>query len=225
MRTCVVNTRFGRFEIDAKRRQLSAEGTALHLTPKAFDLLWLLVEAAPRVVPKSEIHHRLWPGGAVSDATVVGMVKEIRRALADTSDDVPVIRTAHRVGYALELPVVRAKAEPLGNHWLIAGERRFALVAGENIIGRDPAAHVWLDHSTLSRRHARLTLLATHTLVEDLDSKNGTTLRGSPVREAVTLRSGDEFMCGQVLLRYQLASAAPPTATLMGRAGRSSGRR
>ena len=37
-------------------------GAALHLTPKAFDLLALLIAAAPRVVPKAEIHERLWPG-------------------------------------------------------------------------------------------------------------------------------------------------------------------
>ena len=62
---------------------LLATGEPVHLTPKAFDLLSLLVEAAPRVVPKREIHERLWRGGVVTDATLVGLVKEIRRALDD----------------------------------------------------------------------------------------------------------------------------------------------
>ena len=64
--------RFGSFELDPQRRQLSREGQVQHLTPKAFDLLWLLVEASPRVVPKSEIHQALWPAGVVTDATLAG---------------------------------------------------------------------------------------------------------------------------------------------------------
>ena len=47
---------FGSFEFDAARRQLSREGREVHLTPKAFDLLKVLLEAAPRVVPKGELH-------------------------------------------------------------------------------------------------------------------------------------------------------------------------
>ena len=57
--------------------------TSIHLTPKGFDLLALLVSEAPRVVPKAELHQRMWPGTFVSDATLVGLVKEVRRALHD----------------------------------------------------------------------------------------------------------------------------------------------
>lgn len=215
-----VSAQFSRFEIQLDRRQLTEDGKPVHLTPKAFDLLWLLIDAAPRVVSKNEIHARLWPGGVVSDATVVGMVKEIRRALSDTSADLPVLRTVHRVGYAIDVPVVRQMAQPPGgDHWLVAGKLRVALVAGENIIGRDPGLALWLDHPTISRRHARVSLQATRALLEDLDSKNGTSFRGSPVSGPVTLRGGDEFLCGEVLVTYQHSSAVPPTATLVGSPG------
>ena len=76
-------------------------GEDLHLTPKAFDLLLLLVEAAPRVVPKAELHTRLWPDSFVADTTLVGLVKEVRRVLGDTDAAAPLIRTVARVGYAL----------------------------------------------------------------------------------------------------------------------------
>lgn len=79
--------RFGSFELDPQRRQLAREGQVQHLTPKAFDLLVLLVQTAPRVVPKSEIHQALWPSGVVTDATLAGLVKEVRRALSDTAGD------------------------------------------------------------------------------------------------------------------------------------------
>lgn len=204
-----MSVRFVGFAMDADRRQLKRGDAVLKLTPKAFDLLWLLVEAAPRVVTKNEIHARLWPGGVVSDATLVGLVKEVRRALGEGADTL--LRTAHRIGYALDVPVERGDVAPAGNHWLIVGLQRHALVSGENIIGRDPGVTVWIDHPTVSRRHARLSILATHAVLEDLGSTNGTFFRGQPVQEAVTLRSGDEFLCGQLALSYQMSSAVPPT--------------
>jgi DNA-binding winged helix-turn-helix (wHTH) protein len=211
--------RFGPFELDPQRRQLSREGQVQHLTPKAFDLLLLLVEAAPRVVPKGEIHQCLWPSGVVTDATLVGLVKEIRRALSDTAAESPIIRTAHRVGYAFEAPVTYSPAPQRDCHWLIVMDRRIALADGENIIGRDPAANVWLDYSTISRRHARVTVLATHAVLEDLGSKNGTSIRGAPLTGATTLRNGDEFACGQLVMTYRKSSADMPTATQASRLG------
>lgn len=202
---------FGRFEIDTERRQLTTDSNLLHLTPKAFDLLWMLVDAAPRVLPKSEIHARLWPDCAVSDATLVRMVKEIRRVLSVSCMEAPVVRTAHRVGYALDLPVYRAAVEASDNHWLIAGALRVALAAGENVIGRDPAARMWLDHPAISRRHARVTLLATRAVLEDLGSTNGTLFCGAALRGTVTLHSGDEFICGHLPVCYRSPGAALPT--------------
>jgi DNA-binding winged helix-turn-helix (wHTH) protein len=208
-------SRFGCFEMDPERRQLTASGRTLHLTPKAFDLLWLLVEAAPRVVPKSEIHERLWRGGVVSDATLVSLIKEIRRAMQDQSAQPP-LRTVHRVGYALDLPVVRLKpVSSAHGHCLITGRRRFDLVAGENVIGRDSAATIWLDKTTLSRRHARITLVDGNAVLEDLGSKNGTVLRGLAVREPMPLRAGDEFTCGQVQFRYLDTAAHAMTETMV----------
>jgi DNA-binding winged helix-turn-helix (wHTH) protein len=65
------------------------------------DLLALLIAEAPRVVRKDELHQRLWPGTFVSDATLVGLIKEVRRALDDHDGEPPLIRTAHGVGCAL----------------------------------------------------------------------------------------------------------------------------
>jgi DNA-binding winged helix-turn-helix (wHTH) protein len=209
-----MTTHFGSFALDSARRQVSREGHNLHLTPKAFDLLSLLVEAAPRVVTKAEIHQRLWPAGVVTDATLVGLVKEIRRTLNDTSEDSPIIRTAHRVGYAIDPPVTHSSGDLSHRHWLVVANRRIALGEGENIIGRDPAANVWLDNSTVSRRHARMTVLSTRTILEDLGSKNGTSVGGVPLTDQVVLRSGDEFACGEILMTYRHSIAAMPTATL-----------
>jgi len=212
--------RFGSFEFDAARRQLFGEGREVHLTPKAFDLLGLLIDASPRVVPKPELHERLWPRGVVSDAALVGLVKEVRRALAKCGADAPVIRTAHRVGYALD---VRVESEPRSNRaprWLVVSGRRVPLAEGENLIGRDPESILQLDHSTVSRRHARITVNAGGALLEDLGSKNGTRVGDTPLDGAAHLQNGDRVWFGKVVVTYREASAAS-TATQLSRAGGS----
>jgi len=208
-----VTVRFGSCELDAARRQLLRDGRETHLTPKAFELLILLVDAAPRVVKKAELHERLWPNGIVSDAMLVGLIKEIRRALDDRNKAMPMIRTVHRVGYAFAAPLTRAPRQPSVSRWLVTGERRIVLIDGDNVIGRDPEANVQLDYATVSRRHARVVVTATSTVLEDLGSKNGTTIGGTKLAAPVELRDGDRFACGQVLLVYCESRAGFPTAT------------
>jgi len=220
-----VTVRFGSCELDAARRQLLRDGRDIHLTPKAFELLSLLVDAAPRVVEKAELHERLWPNGIVSDAMLVGLIKEIRRALDDRNKAVPLIRTVHRVGYAFAAPLIRGPRQPSVSRWLVAGERRIVLVDGDNVIGRDPEANVQLDYSTVSRRHARVVVTATSAVLEDLGSKNGTTIDGTKLAAPVELRNGDQFACGQVLLVYRESRAGLPTATHVSRAGETPSRR
>jgi len=219
-----VIARFASFQLDSERHQLFRDGSEIHLTPKAFTLLSFLIEAAPRVVPKAELHQLLWPNGIVSDATLVGLVKEIRRALSGGDEDEPLIRTAHRIGYAFNTPVANAPQRSHVSRWLIAGERRIALIEGDNVIGRDCEANVGLDYSTVSRHHARLIVSDTRTVLEDLGSKNGTTIGGTRLTGAVTLRNGDRFSCGQILLTYRESSADLPTATQVSRIGDSQSR-
>ena len=66
----------------------------------------------------------------------------------------------------------------------------------EAIIGRDPAADIRVDHPTVSRRHARITLGADGVFIQDLGSTNGTlvgicTLRGrTPVPDGAVIALG-----------------------------------
>src|SRR5262245_47190121 len=84
--------KFGAFEIEIGQRLLRRDGAEVHLTPKAFDLLVLLIEHSPRVVAKETLHRAMWPTTFVSDATLVGLIKELRRALDDHDRDAPIIR-------------------------------------------------------------------------------------------------------------------------------------
>jgi DNA-binding winged helix-turn-helix (wHTH) protein len=206
--------RFGPFVLDAARRQLFRDSATVHLTPKAFDLLLLLVNAAPRVLSKRELHEQLWPDTYISDATLVGLVKELRRALDDRDPGAPVIRTAHRVGYAFCFEVETASPRSLRPwHWLVLRGRRVALREGENVIGRDPEAHVWLDAAGVSRRHARIVIEGGNVRLEDLGSKNGTTVQDRPVEGPVALRDGDHLTFGSTPSVYKQSSAGMSTET------------
>jgi DNA-binding winged helix-turn-helix (wHTH) protein len=211
-----VSARFGGFTLDADRRQLTSEASGeLHLTPKAFDLLALLVAEAPRVVRKGELHERLWPGTFVSDATLVGLVKEIRRALDDRDSAAPLIRTAHGVGYAFsgELQAVIAPRSDV-SRWIVAGGRRIPLADGENLIGRDPSSAVCLDATGVSRCHARIVIGRGGAKLEDLGSKNGTRLGDSPVTGSVGLHDGDRIHIGPILVIYHASASGMSTETI-----------
>jgi DNA-binding winged helix-turn-helix (wHTH) protein len=221
---------FGAFTLDGDRRQLFRDGAPLHVTPKAFELLTLLATHAPRVVNKEELHRRLWPGTFISDATLSGLIKELRRVLDDRSPAAPIIRTAHRVGYAFCSPiepVTDVDAAP--RHWLVLRRRRVPLRAGENVIGRDITSDVQLDDVSVSRRHARVVIEAGIVRLEDLNSKNGTTVAGDPISGPVTLHGDERLEFGSVAAVYRCADSGMSTETrsrsnLDASAGRSGGR-
>jgi pSer/pThr/pTyr-binding forkhead associated (FHA) protein len=66
------------------------------------------------------------------------------------------------------------------------------------LVGRDPAAELYLEDKTISARHARLYFEDTQWWVEDLGSTNGTLLNQERVVEPVVLASGDRLQFGQV---------------------------
>lgn len=206
--------RFGRFALDRAARQLTADRAPVHLTPKAFDLLALLVKEAPRVVTKAELHSHLWPDSFVSDASLLGLVKEVRRAMNDEGDGT-LIRTAHRVGYAFAASV---EPGPSGSGqsaaWAMVGDVCVPLREGENLIGRDPACAIRVDLLGISRRHARIVVSGRDATIEDLGSKNGTMLDGEPVERATALREGDQIQVGGVIVRFHFSATTPPKETV-----------
>ena len=80
-----MRVRFGSFVLDLEARQLERRGRPVHLTPKALDLIELLVERRPNAVSKAEIHDRLWPDTFVADVHLPVLVHELREALEDDS--------------------------------------------------------------------------------------------------------------------------------------------
>lgn len=207
--------RFGEWTFDSERRLITdARGEVVHLTPKAFDLLNALIEQAPRVVRKDELHRRLWPGVFVSDATLAGLVKEVRRALRGVVNERSLIRTSHGVGYAFagvadEPPSVREHPD----YWLIIEGRRIHLQGTEIVVGRDPGVAVRLDAAGVSRRHARIVIRDGGAYLEDLGSKNGTTLAAKNCVGTMTLHDGDTIRMGPVTVVFRASNSEASTET------------
>ena len=207
-----MRVRFGPFTVDDETRQLLRGGTEVHVSPKAFDLLCRLIERRPTVVDKSALHEHIWPDAFVVDASLNVLIGEIRRALEDSARQPRYIRTVHGVGYAFCGDAVATREQSQSSAavpgWLISKDRTFRLEEGQNLIGRHPGSAVWLDSSSVSRRHARITVDSANrrVVLEDLDSTNGCVVRGTTVDGPVELADGDAITVGAVELKVYLWS-------------------
>jgi S-DNA-T family DNA segregation ATPase FtsK/SpoIIIE len=128
------------------------------------------------------------------------------------------------VGYAFDAAVITSekRARPNTARWLAAKDRTLPLAEGESLVGRDPQSEIWLDYSTVSRRHARIVVSPRGTLLEDLGSKNGTSVEGVGLSEPANLQDGNRVGFGQVFLTYRESSAGMPTVTQVGWVGGTS---
>jgi DNA-binding winged helix-turn-helix (wHTH) protein len=214
-----VRARFGPFVVDLDTRQLIRENVQIHLTPKAYQLLTLLVEASPRALSKDELQQGLWPSTFVDEANLSVLIAELRSALGDEVRHSRYIRTVHGFGYAFAANVERVGARsssPVARStwWLVLDDDQVQLDSGESIVGRDPAAHVRLDSASVSRRHARLVVEADGLWLEDLGSKNGTWRNEERVTAKAELSNGDEVRFGSLRTRVRRAWSAGSTETI-----------
>jgi DNA-binding winged helix-turn-helix (wHTH) protein len=201
---------FGEFVVDDQTRQLTRNGQPVHLSPKALDFLTLLIRERPNALSREDLLAKLWPEVYVSDGSLAMLVTEVRSALGETAKESNIIRTLHRHGYAFQ---AEAQEEPASDstfgYWLVTPDRQVALVPGENVVGRDPKARMWIDSPSVSRRHARILLQDNRATIEDLDSKNGTFVGDKRLSAAVTLQDGAAVRFGSVDVTFRSWSAEP----------------
>ena len=210
---------FGLCVLNTETRTLERGGEAVHLTPKAFELLQALVEGRPRVLAKAELSQRLWPDTHVQEANLPNLVAEVRRALGDEARDPRLVRTVHGFGYAFcgEAAEMRATPVPEGERpfvYRLAWEGgRVALAEGEYVLGRDSESVVPIEAETVSRRHARLRIAGGAALLDDLGSHNGTFFHGQRLTGPASLGDGDEFRLGSVAFTFRVSRSTAPAET------------
>ena len=217
-----MNFRFGSNLLDAESRSLARDGRPVPISPKAFKLLQVLLEARPRALPKAELHRRLWPDAVVSDVNLPTLIAEVRNAIGDGARSPEFIRTVYGYGYAFcgEAVALRRDGRPDGGREqifrLIWGQREVALSDGENILGRGADSLVWIDAQSVSRRHARLMVASGLATLEDLGSKNGTFVNGVRLIAPVALRDGDELRVGSIPMTLKIHDKPGSTETATG---------
>ena len=141
--------RFDQFTVNEETRQLLSREGERHLSPKALDLLTLLIANRPRALSKAVLQDRLWPATFVQETNLAGLVAEIRRALDDSAANPRFVRTVHRFGYRfvaemsthVETPRFAARSP----RPVLAFEHRHLLLMGPNLIGRPPDTTIHID--------------------------------------------------------------------------------
>jgi DNA-binding winged helix-turn-helix (wHTH) protein len=223
-----VRLRFGDFVLDADARQLFRGAEEIHLQPKAFELLHLLVVSRPKALSKLAIRAHVWPETVVGEASLTVAVAELRAALGDDAKEPLLVRTVYGFGYAFAGEVVedeppeiesrRARSvagASVGRLPRVLWEKRvIPLLEGENVLGRDDGVTVRIDAPGISRRHACIRIAGVESTIEDLGSKNGTFLEmGQPLRGPAPLHDGATFWLGRLALVFRNEPESGSTLT------------
>ena len=88
--------------IDHSKHQVTANGTALQMTLKEYNLLSLLCENAGKVQVREHIFNKVWGEYFAGESRTLDIhIKELRRKLSDAKSEVS-IQTIRGVGYMLK---------------------------------------------------------------------------------------------------------------------------
>jgi pSer/pThr/pTyr-binding forkhead associated (FHA) protein len=100
-------------------------------------------------------------------------------------------------------PAVTVKPRPIVAARFKSDKFAFAVTdPGRFDVGRSASVPLRVDHTTVSRRHAALTLSEdrAHVIVEDLGAANGTRVNGADLKGTRELQDGDTLELGEVRL-------------------------
>jgi DNA-binding winged helix-turn-helix (wHTH) protein len=206
--------RFAECVLDPEARELRRRERPAPLSPRAFQLLTLLLARRPRPVSQRELRDALWPDTSVGYTSLAQVVTEVRRVIGDTDGGDRRIRTVPRVGYAFVAPVVEERARrPAGLGVLVTEDSEYLVPEGETLVGRGTECGIRLPSSRVSRVHARVRTEGDRVLVEDAGSKNGTWVNGERREGPALLGDGDEVLFGTFRAVFHRASASGSTRT------------
>lgn len=114
--------RFDDVEIDAHGYRVLKSGAAVHLEPKAMELLLFLAANPGRLMTKTEIQAAVWRDSFVTENALTRLIAQIRRTLGDEARAARYIETVPTKGYRFVAPLatpatatlpVPSEAEPV----------------------------------------------------------------------------------------------------------------
>jgi predicted ATPase/DNA-binding winged helix-turn-helix (wHTH) protein len=191
--------------IEAENEWAWCGARRLTLTPRAFAVLRHLVEHRGRLITKDELLTTVWRDAIVSEAALASGIRDLRKALGDSSNAPRYIQTVHRRGFRFIGPVqspssftvsapvastlVGREAELARLHArlgrALGGQRQLVFVTGEPGIGKTSLVEMFLAEAG----------------------------------KANVLRVG----CGQCVEQYGAGEAYLPVLEALGRLGSASG--
>ena len=102
---------FGRFRLDGTGRVLFRGDEAVPLSPKAADVLLMLLQTAGRVIEKKELLNKVWQGAFVEEGSLTRTMSILRKVLQAGGKGKECITTVSKRGYRFMLPVKEIAAE------------------------------------------------------------------------------------------------------------------
>src|SRR5437773_2553949 len=135
---------FGEFSVDPQNRVLRLRDEPVALTPKAFELLFLLIQRGGQVVSKDELMNAVWPDSFVEESNLTQTVFMLRKALGETANQRYVLTVQGR-GYRFAPEVKSIPAN--GDSWD---------TSSTSVIHRDdsPTVNGQRDRARRTRKHA-----------------------------------------------------------------------
>jgi DNA-binding winged helix-turn-helix (wHTH) protein len=206
--------RFGEFHLDMAAYALSRADKRIKLEKIPMELLILLVGSAGTLVDRRTIQAALWgPDVFVEhDSATNTAVRKIRQALDDDADQPRFVETVVGKGYRFIAPIEgRTERRPFPAYCVTRGKQEFMLGGGDNLLGRDPDARVYIDHPSVSRRHAQISIRPNRATLEDLDSRNGTFLSGRRIDSPTEIHHGAIIGLGPITVTFRMLSGPAST--------------
>ncbi len=103
---------FKSFRLDVEERQLLHNNLPVLLTPKAFDVLALLVERGGHLIEKDELLKSVWADSFVEEQNITRIIHLLRKTLGEDGNGSKFIETVAKKGYRFVAEVERVH-EPI----------------------------------------------------------------------------------------------------------------
>jgi len=183
--------RLGEWLVDPSLSRVTKDDKAVHLEPRAMEVLVYLAHRADELVPKQDLIDNVWQAEVVAQGSLTGIIAQLRNALCDNSKHPRYIETIHTKGYRLIAEVLREPTGPCPP----SIDRRINPT-------QEAEAIRWTDRSaltSLSKAEAETGLLQTISRARD-QGKKSAELRAA-TRLAGLLKEQDRIDEARALLR------------------------
>lgn len=189
--------RFRSFRLDVTERRLLNEGAPVALTPKAFDVLALLVQRSGHLIEKNELINAVWPETVVEETNLSRVVHTLRKLLGESRSGNKFIETVATKGYRFVAEVTVEEAEPADEDGKNA--QSFAVVNQISEENKDDAVEPKISSASLSSRFAVVTVIVLVLVVSMAASWRFLSLRSDGSNSAKLIQ---ETMSGEALQSY-----------------------